>query len=95
MNKRILSAILCAVAALCSISTARAADADVTGLVPFSFFGVTLDESLNKLTWDWARMILWAVEVGLTVFLLRPSKCKQICESLCFKGDEPEECAHE
>ena len=68
---------------------------DVTGLVPFSFFGVTLDESLNKLTWDWARMILWAVEVGLTVFLLRPSKCKQICESLCFKGDEPEECAHE
>ena len=34
MNKRILSAILCAVAALCSISTARAADADVTGLVP-------------------------------------------------------------
>jgi membrane protease YdiL (CAAX protease family) len=66
---------------------------DVTGLVPFSLFGVTLDESLNRLTWDWARMLLWAAEVGLTVFLLRPSKCKQICESLCFADKESKESA--
>ena len=34
MNRRILPAILCAIAALCSISTAHAANPDVTGLEP-------------------------------------------------------------
>ena len=34
MNRIMLSAILCAVAALCSISAAHAANPDVTGLVP-------------------------------------------------------------
>lgn len=34
MNRQILPAILCAIAALCLLPAARAADADVTGLVP-------------------------------------------------------------
>lgn len=34
MNRTMLSAIFCAVAALCSISAAHAANPDVTGLVP-------------------------------------------------------------
>ena len=34
MNKQILPAIFCAIAALCSISTAHAANPDVTGLEP-------------------------------------------------------------
>ena len=57
---------------------------DAAGLVPFAFFGVSLDENLNQMTLDWTRLIIWAIEVGITAFLLRPSKCKQIRENLCF-----------
>jgi membrane protease YdiL (CAAX protease family) len=64
---------------------------DVAGLVPFSFLGVTLDENLNQMAWDWTKLILWAVNVGIAAFLLRPSKCKQICESLCFADEKTEE----
>ena len=63
---------------------------DTAGLLPFSLFGVTLDESLNRMAWDWTKLILWAVEIGYAAFLLRPSKCKQICESLCFTDKELE-----
>jgi membrane protease YdiL (CAAX protease family) len=64
---------------------------DAAGLVPFTFLGVTLDASLNQITWDWSRLITWAIEVGVTAFLLRPSKCKQICESLCFADQKTED----
>ena len=66
---------------------------DTAGLVPFSFLGVTLDESLNQMVWDWTKLILWVVEIGYAAFLLRPSKCKQICESLCFADKESESAA--
>jgi hypothetical protein len=51
---------------------------------------VSLDESLNQMVWDWTKLIVWAVDIGIAVFLLRPSKCKQICESLCFADKELE-----
>jgi membrane protease YdiL (CAAX protease family) len=57
---------------------------DAAGLVPFSFLGVTLDANLNQMVWDWTKLIFWAVDIGIAAFLLRPSKCKQICENLCF-----------
>ena len=63
---------------------------DTAGLVPFAFLGVTLDANLNLMVWDWTKLIFWAVEIVYTAFLLRPSKCKQICESLCFAEKEPE-----
>jgi membrane protease YdiL (CAAX protease family) len=63
---------------------------DTAGLVPSTFLGMTLDENLNSLTWDWTRLIFWAIEIGLAVFLLRPSKCKQITESFCFAGEASE-----
>lgn len=65
---------------------------DAAGLVPFLFLGVTLDENLNRMVWDWAKLIVWAIEIGIAAFLLRPSKRKQICESLCF-GDKESEAA--
>ena len=61
---------------------------DVAGLMPFSLFGATLDDSLSKLAWDWTRLIFWAIDIGIAVFLLRPSKCKQICESFCFADEK-------
>lgn len=63
---------------------------DAAGLVPFTFLGVTLDDSLNQMAWDWTKLIFWAVEIGIAAFLLRPSKCKQICESLCFADEKTE-----
>ena len=60
---------------------------DAASLVPFSFLGVTLDENLNQMVWEWTKLIIWAVEIGIAAFLLRPSKCKQICESLCFASE--------
>lgn len=66
---------------------------DTAGLLPFSLLGVTLDESLNQMVWDWTKLIVWAVDIGIAAFLLRPSKCKQICESLCFADKESESAA--
>ena len=63
---------------------------DAAGLVPFLFLGTTLDENLNRMVWDWAKLIVWAIEIGIAAFLLRPSKYKQICESLCFADKESE-----
>lgn len=64
---------------------------DTAGLVPSTFLGMTLDENLNQLSWSWTKVAIWAIEVGITAFLLRPSKCKQIRESLCFADQKTEE----
>ena len=61
---------------------------DTVGLVPSTFLGATLTENLNLISWDWATLILWAVEIGYAAFLLRPSKREQICESLCFADNK-------
>ena len=64
---------------------------DVASLSPSVFLHLTLTENLNKIYWSPAMLGLWAIYVGLSAFLLRPSKCKQICESLCFADEKSDE----
>ena len=52
---------------------------------------MTLDENLNQLSWSWTKVAIWAIEIGITAFLLRPSKCKQVYENLCFAKKQGEE----
>jgi membrane protease YdiL (CAAX protease family) len=61
---------------------------DSVGLVPSTFLGMTLTDNLNQMSWSWISLIYWALELGYAAFLLRPSKCKQIYENLCFAGEE-------
>ena len=70
---------------------------DTVGLMGSIFFRGGNDvEDMSQLTFSWRGMVLDLFYVALVVFLLRPSKCKQICESFCFadkasKGEsEPE-----
>ena len=62
---------------------------DTIGLFPSTFLGITLTDDLNKISFDWITLVFWAIMIGYAAFLLRPSKCKQIQESLCFKDKEP------
>ena len=71
---------------------------DIAGFAGSTFLKHISDvEELNNMgtNFSWGALVIRLIYIGIAVFLLRPSKCKQICESLCFKGDEPEECAHE
>jgi membrane protease YdiL (CAAX protease family) len=61
---------------------------DIGGLASSTFLHVSEIEDFNQLSWSPRRLVLWLIYVGLTIFLLRPSKCKQICESLCWEGEE-------
>lgn len=63
---------------------------DISGLAGSTFLHISDIEDLNQLSWSWGILIKWLVYTGLAIFLLRPSKCKQICESLCFAGEESE-----
>jgi membrane protease YdiL (CAAX protease family) len=69
---------------------------DTAGLAGSTFLRSISDvDDMNQLSVSWAKLIMWLLYIGLAAFLLRPSKCKQICESLCFAGEEPEEATHE
>ena len=62
---------------------------DVASLASSIFLRNISDiEVMNQISWSWKKLIVWLFYVGLTAFLLRPSKCKQICESLCFASEE-------
>lgn len=63
---------------------------DVASLASSIFLRNISDiEVMNQqLSFSWKKLIVWLFYVGLTAFLLRPSKCKQICESLCFASEE-------
>ena len=62
---------------------------DVASLASSIFLRNISDiEVMNQISWSWKKLIVWLLYVGLTAFLLRPSKCKQICESLCFASEE-------
>ena len=62
---------------------------DVASLASSIFLRNISDiEVMNQISWSWKKLIVWLLYVGLTAFLLRPSKCKQICESLCFVSEE-------
>ena len=67
---------------------------DIAGLAGSTFLDISDIEDLNQLSWSWERLIIWLVYIGFAAFLLRPSKCKQICESFCFAGEETEAVAH-
>ena len=63
---------------------------DIAGLAGSTFMYISDIEDLNQLSWYWERLIIWLSYIGFAAFLLRPSKCKQICESFCFAGEETE-----
>lgn len=66
---------------------------DIAGLAGSTFMYISDIEDLNQLSWAWERLIIWLFYIGFAAFLLRPSKCKQICESFCFAGEETEAAA--
>ena len=51
-----------------------------------------VDIANQQLVLSWGVLALYLGLIALTAFLLRPSKCKQICESFCFldKKAKPE-----
>jgi membrane protease YdiL (CAAX protease family) len=49
------------------------------------FAGMTdVDVANQQLVLSWGALALFLGFIALTAFLLRPSKCKQICENFCF-----------
>ena len=61
---------------------------DVAALSGSIFLTQTRAEAVNELSWRaLAGMVIYILP---TIFLLRPSKCKQIYESLCFAEKKPE-----
>ena len=63
---------------------------DIAGLAGSTFLHISEIEVLNQMSWSPGRLILWLFYLGFAAFLLRPSKCKQIYENLCFAGEESE-----
>ena len=64
---------------------------DTASLAQSTFLTSISDiEVANQLSFSWGTLFLHLFFVGLTAFLLRPSKCKQIYENLCFAGEESE-----
>ena len=65
---------------------------DIAGLASSTFLSISDIEDLNQMSGAWSLplgvIFKWLIYIGLTAFLLRPSKCKQIRESLCFKDEE-------
>ena len=61
---------------------------DITGLARSTFTYIGDIEDMNRMSLSWGQPVKWLIYVGLAIFLLRPSKCKQISESLCFAGEE-------
>ena len=58
---------------------------DVASLASSIFLRNISDiEVMNQISWSWKKLIVWLLYVGLAAFLLRPSKCKQVRENLCF-----------
>ena len=47
-----------------------------------------VDVANQQLSLSWGVPFLCLGLIVLTAFLLRPSKCKEICESFCFAGEE-------
>lgn len=51
---------------------------DIGGLARSTFLHVSDIEDFNQLSWSSGRLVLWLIYIAFAVFLLRPSKCKQI-----------------
>ena len=63
---------------------------DIAGLANSTFLYFDDIEDMNQLSWSWKKLIIYLIYIGFAAFLLRPSKHKQICESLCFADEESE-----
>jgi membrane protease YdiL (CAAX protease family) len=61
---------------------------DMASLSKSTFLDSTLNQDLNRISWSYGELVVYLIYVGLTILLLRPSKCKQIYESLCFADEE-------
>ena len=95
MNRQILPAILCAIAALCSLSAARAA-ADVTGLVPtiwwdFETRPTTADALKNAnmglISMSFTAVGDWTYQPGVTNgWALDTSACTAYAAACFWKG---------
>lgn len=68
---------------------------DVAGLAQSTFLrGISDIEEMGQYSISLKFLIVRLIYVGLAAFLLRPSKCKQIYESLCFASEESDASAH-
>ena len=63
---------------------------DVAGLARSIFLNVNDIEAMNELSLSWGSLLFNLAYVGLAIFLLRPSKCKQVYENLCFADEKNE-----
>ena len=63
---------------------------DIVGLADSTFLSINDVENMNQLSISWGRIILYLIYIGFTIYLLRPSKCKQIYENFCFKDKKSE-----
>ena len=63
---------------------------DTTSLAKSIFLDSSDLEIANRLSFSWSLVIFYLILLGFTAFLLRPSKCQQIRESLCFADEESE-----
>ena len=67
---------------------------DIAGLAESTFFNNISDiDTMNQYAFSWQWLIVRLIYVGIAVFLLRPSKCKQICEGFCSADKEAETAA--
>lgn len=65
---------------------------DLLSLSASTFLDVdTIADMSETMAWSWSRPFAWLFYIAFAAFLLRPSKCKQICQSLCFAGEESDE----
>lgn len=65
---------------------------DLLSLSASTFLNVdTIADMSETMAWSWSRPFAWLFYIAFAAFLLRPSKCKQICQSLCFAGEESDE----
>ena len=67
---------------------------DIAGLAESSFIkNVSFADDVEKIasSFSWSAIIIRLIYIGIVIFLLRPSKCKQIYENLCFAEKNPEE----
>lgn len=60
---------------------------DLASLAKSTFLNVDQIVDANKLAFAWPSLIMCLVYVGLAIFLLRPSKLKEIRKNLCFADE--------
>ena len=62
---------------------------DVAALEESIFFNNISDvETMNQYSFSWKWLIVRLIYVGIAMFLLRPSKCKQIYKDVCLVDKE-------